>query len=242
MPGTSRRSLAKAVQIAADYGLAAELGRGAVDLRECGVRADRKPYPDWFENLFLLQVNASGCTEAYEDLLPLTGSYNLLLTGKRKSLFFAASLFPAGLEYIDRATERLPRVNPPAAAAQRRQRRPGEAWDLWQVRLQGTVPLGDLVTPGDSAPRPIAFVRHICRESLKLALEVLDTGQICHAAVMDLRSRSLSGEGKPLLPKPLYTSLLMPADRLGRIIQSDRTFAAGQYLRRARLCVYSMDS
>jgi len=234
VPGTSLRSLATAVRIAADYGLAAELGGGVVDLREYGVRSDRKPYPDWFENLFLLRVNASGCTEAYENLRPLAGVYNLLLTGNRKSLLFAGAPFPIR-EHIDRVMELLPRVNPRAEAAQRRRRRPGEAWDLWQVRLQGTVPLGYLVTTRDSAPWPIAFVRGICRESLKLALAVLDTGQIRHAAVMDLRSRSLSGEGKPLLPKSLFKSLLMPVDRLGRIITTDSTFAAGQYQRPKRM-------
>ena len=51
------------------------------------------------------------------------------------------------------------------------------------------------------------------------------------AAAMDLRGRSLSGEGAPLLPRSFYRSLLLPVDSRGRVIQSDRTFAAGQYLR-----------
>jgi hypothetical protein len=52
---------------------------------------------------------------------------------------------------------------------------------------------------------------------------------------MDLRSRSLSGEGKPLLPKSLFKSLLMPVDRLGRVVTTDSTFAAGQYQRPERM-------
>jgi len=113
----------------------------------------------------------------------------------------------------------------------RRRRRPGEAWDLWQVRLKGTVPRGDRVTTRAATPIPIVFVRRVCPKSLKLALQVRDTGQIRSAAAMDLRGRSLSGEGAPLLPRSLYRSLLLPVDSRGRVIPSDRTFAAGQYLR-----------
>lgn len=101
--------------------------------------------------------------------------------------------------------------------------------------MNGIVPRGYRVTTRAPTPIPIVFVRRVCPESLKLALQVRDTGQIRSAAVMDLRGRWLSGRGAPLLPRSLYRSLLLPVDSRGRVIQSDRTFAAGQYLRPSRI-------
>ena len=236
VPGVSRRSLELAGRIAKDYSLAASTlwqdSVGILDLRKHGVRWDRQPFPKWFDDLWLLGVNASGTTRPDDWMWAKRfGHYCELHSGKHISLLFTGLHFPTGHVDWDRPFDAIPRTNMPPVPKPGR-RRPGENWDLWQVRLGGQAPYGYLVTSGrQNAPELVAFVMSKSRRELKLALEARE-GRFASAQVMNLRGEFMT-EANPEPPALLLMedTLIFPIDRHGRIIGSDAESAAGQYVR-----------
>jgi hypothetical protein len=106
-----------------------------------------------------------------------------------------------------------------------RRRRRGEVWSLWKVvgrdRDTGaSVATGYFVSEGGEYPYAIAYVEDVTPKSLRLALGIHRNPERAIEAT-DLRGQ--------YCPKSLLRWLLLPVDRLGRVITTARPFVAGVF-------------
>jgi hypothetical protein len=99
-------------------------------------------------------------------------------------------------------------------------------WQLWRMQPEAGDgrAAGYLVTDGGHSPRPIAFVAGVGAAALRTALAIRRDNAKA-AAARDLRRVNWRR-----LPKLIVGRLMFPVDTRGRVIVTDRTFAAGMYM------------